>query len=233
MGHLTSSQTGFFRWRLRFGVVLGMGLLLALTTFLGNVQTAHACGAAGVPYRACGAMFTHMTTPSNVVGNYTLIDNLASNGNPDAQVWVTANWNPGGISSGFDNHPIGVWYSPADAKWSIFNEDRTPMPINASFNITIQQIGFVHTTTLFNTFDALTYIDSPALNGNPSLILQVTQNYNPHAIGVWYDASVGAWAIYNEDHTPPSLGSIIQCRMGLPRVVEFYDPGSQCLQYLR
>ncbi|HUB07495.1 MAG TPA: hypothetical protein VMB50_10865, partial [Myxococcales bacterium] len=46
-------------------------------------------------------------------------------------------------------------------------------------------------------------IDNPMTNGNPNLLLFVTQNwepnsvYNPHPVGVYYTGS--DWAIFNED----------------------------------
>jgi hypothetical protein len=95
------------------------------------------------------------------------------------------------------------------------------MPIGASFNI-ITYAGpspsliFVQTATTANTSGYLTFLNNSSLNGNPAAHFLVTQNVDPvgsdgiindHAVGVWYDASVGEWTIYNEDHSPISNGA--------------------------
>ena len=58
--------------------------------------------------------------------------------------------------------------------------------------------------------DTLT-IDHPALNGKSKFKPIVTQNfvgvYNPHPIGVSYDAANGRWRIENEDNAAIPLGS--------------------------
>ena len=57
-----------------------------------------------------------------------------TNGNPNAIVVVTPNWNPGGVCPCvYNNHPIGVWYT--GSQWAIFNQDIAAMPVNASFNV--------------------------------------------------------------------------------------------------
>jgi Hsp70 protein len=78
------------------------------------------------------AGFTHTATAANSAGDYTDIDNAATNGHPGAQVFVTQSWG----NSVYNNHNIGVWYH--DGKWSIFNQDNTsPVPANATFNVVV------------------------------------------------------------------------------------------------
>jgi hypothetical protein len=61
-----------------------------------------------------------------------------SDGDPNAILFVTPNWNPGGVGSGvYDNHAIGVYFDPASQKWTIFNQDFAVMPVNAAFNVMI------------------------------------------------------------------------------------------------
>ena len=55
-------------------------------------------------------IFVHTATAGNIAGNYTKIDNALTNGNPNAIVFTTPNWNPGGVGGTYDNHNIGVWY---------------------------------------------------------------------------------------------------------------------------
>ena len=68
--------------------------------------------------------------------------------------------------------------------------------------------AFVHRATPENVSDNSTYVDDPRTNDRPGAVLSVTQNWNPggdggtyndHPVGVWYDASAGKWAIFNQD----------------------------------
>src|SRR4029077_1328750 len=68
--------------------------------------------------------YVHSSLPANVIGNYTLLDHPYLNGNPNARILVTHNYNPGGQVFGvYDNKVLGVWYSTTYSKWAIFNED--------------------------------------------------------------------------------------------------------------
>lgn len=199
---------------LRVGAAAGLALLLALLGFAGGARPAFASGSGAY-------LYAHTATSANTAGDYTLIDNPVSNGNPNAIVFVTANWNPGGTYTGFDNHQVGVWYDAWAGKWGIFNEDATSMPVGASFNVyvlpgTLGNTVFVQTVTSANTSGYITYLNSPGLNGNPSANFLVTQNWNPggsggtynnHAIGVWYDSLAGEWTIYNEDRSALPTGA--------------------------
>jgi hypothetical protein len=161
--------------------------------------------AASVP----GARFVHTATAANTSGNHTYIDHPLTNDNPDAIVLVTPNWNPGGVGSTYNDHPIGVYYSTGEKKWAVFNQDLASMPTGAAFNVLIPATGaeaFVHSATAANITSNWTTIDHPLTNGNPNAIVLVTQNWNPsggsgtynnHPIGVWYDGA--KWAIFNQD----------------------------------
>jgi hypothetical protein len=78
-----------------------------------------------------------------------------------------------------------------------------PAPSGAAFDA-----AFVHHATSENIAQNSTYLDNPLTNGNPNVILYVTQNWNPgagagiyndHPIGVWYDSNAQRWAIFNQD----------------------------------
>lgn len=86
---------------------------------------------------AVDAVFVHRATPENIDFNSTYLDDPLTNGNPDVILYVTQNWNPGGGSGTYNNHPIGVWYDPNREKWAIFNQDRVKMPEGAAFNVAI------------------------------------------------------------------------------------------------
>jgi hypothetical protein len=84
--------------------------------------------------------FVHTTTASNKIDNKTILDHPDLNGNPDAVIITTYNWNPGGRVLGIDNpHITGVQYLQAIDQWAIFNEDMTEMPDSASFNVIFEK----------------------------------------------------------------------------------------------
>jgi serine/threonine protein kinase len=161
------------------------------------------------------SVFVQVATDQNSIGNYTVIDHPLTNGNPNAIVMVTQNWNPGGKNVTYNNHPVGVWYTPA-GKWSIFNEDKAPMPLQAAFNVQVlnpSSLAFVHQTTSSNVGDDYTFFKNGATDGDPNAIVMVTQNWNPqgkggmynsHEVGVWYTRS-NNWAIFNVDYAPMAL----------------------------
>jgi hypothetical protein len=71
--------------------------------------------------------------------------------------------------------------------------------------------AFIWTATSANSGADTTTIYNPMTNGNPNLILIVTQNwspnavYNPHPVGVYYTGS--NWAIFNEDQAAMTLNA--------------------------
>ena len=73
------------------------------------------------PASSLGVQFVHVATAANIDSNWTTIDHPLTNGNPNAIILVTPNWNPGGVGGTYDNHPIGVFYTAG--KWTIFNQD--------------------------------------------------------------------------------------------------------------
>jgi len=79
--------------------------------------------------------YVHHAMTGNTVGNSTFLDDPRINGSDGHQLMVTHNWNPGGVGKVYNNHPIGVWYDTTRKRWAVFNEDRTPIPHGASFNV--------------------------------------------------------------------------------------------------
>jgi hypothetical protein len=167
-----------------------------------------------IPTTGAGVL-VHKATVANISSNWTTLDNPLTNGNPNAIVFVTPNWNPGSVGGTYDNHPIGVWYN--SGRWAIFNQDRVAMPVDAAFNVLVLVPAsgvFVHTATAGNIAGNYTKIDNALTNGNPNAIVFTTPNWNPggvggtydkHAIGVWYDA--GKWAIFNQDTAAMPVGA--------------------------
>lgn len=83
--------------------------------------------------------FVHRAGPANINGNSTYLDDPRINGDPDAQILVTRNWNPGGDGGKYNDHPVGVWYDFRVERWTIYNEDREAMPEGAAFNVAISK----------------------------------------------------------------------------------------------
>jgi len=82
----------------------------------------------------------HYAMLDNTVGNRTYLDNPLTNGEPDALLTVTQNWNPGGGRGVYNNHPIGVLYDADIRKWAIYNRDGAPMPDGAAFNLAVGRL---------------------------------------------------------------------------------------------
>jgi hypothetical protein len=79
--------------------------------------------------------YVHTSDGNNITNNRTEIDHPDANGNPDAQIFITHNYNPGGATGKYHNKNVGVWYN--GSKWTIYNEDKSGMPIGVSFNVMI------------------------------------------------------------------------------------------------
>jgi hypothetical protein len=164
--------------------------------------------------------FVHRAVVGNIVNNWTLIDHPDCNNRKDALLLITANWNPGGYGGTYNNHAIGVWYT--NGRWSIYNQDRLPMPVNAAWNILVAERTFCHRVTAANLIGAnISFIDHPAARGNPDAVVLVTANWNPggqgglyndHAIGVHYYG--GRWTIFNQDVAPLPPGAAFNVWIG-------------------
>jgi hypothetical protein len=81
--------------------------------------------------------FTHKATAANTIGSATLLNHPLARGRPDAVMVVSQNYTPFGGGGNYNDHPIGVQYSTFAKTWAIFNEDGTPMPAGAAFNVLI------------------------------------------------------------------------------------------------
>lgn len=77
----------------------------------------------------------HRATSANTVAYSTYLDHPLANGNPDAVLTVTPNWNPGGGGGTYNDHPVGVRYDADRRRWAVFNKDRAAIPPGAVFNI--------------------------------------------------------------------------------------------------
>ncbi|MGB0929350.1 MAG: DUF7452 domain-containing protein [Chitinophagales bacterium] len=160
-------------------------------------------------------VFVHQANKSNIFGNQkhiTRIKHPYSDGDKNAKLIVTQNY--GTQEKGvYNNHPIGVYYNKG--YWTIYNQDKAPMPENARFNVLILKndgdVGMkgakvmnhkAGAGSLAKGFSHVSLIDSPLLNGNSDLFLFATSSwntsiYNTHPTGVYYHS--GKWSVYNDD----------------------------------
>lgn len=81
--------------------------------------------------------FVHRAALLNTVGNATYLDNPLVNGEPDAEVSVTQNWNPGGGGGVYNDHPVGVLYDEDAGRWFVYNKDAARMPEGSAFNVAV------------------------------------------------------------------------------------------------
>jgi hypothetical protein len=162
--------------------------------------------------------FVHTATAGNTSGNTTSMDNALTNTNPNAMVFVTENYNPGGIITGMgDNHPIGAYYD--GTKWTVFNQDGVAIQTNTSFNVLVLVPAsdiFVHTTTAANGGGVAPYtiMDNALTNNHSNTLIFATPNLNPggvsgannnHNISAYYNGN--QWAVLNQDGATVTVGA--------------------------
>ena len=83
------------------------------------------------------AIFVHQATAANISDNATYVDDPSVNGNPDAKLSITPNWNPGAKGGTYDDHPVSINYDPDTRSWMILNKDDAKMPDGAAFNVAV------------------------------------------------------------------------------------------------
>ncbi len=83
------------------------------------------------------AKFVHHAGLVNTAGNYTYLDDRLTNGEPDAVLSVTQNWNPGGGRGVYNDHPVDTVYDAQVKRWAIYNRDNVSIPKGAAFNIAV------------------------------------------------------------------------------------------------
>lgn len=154
--------------------------------------------------------------------DYFEINNTTANGNPNALVFVTPNWNPNGATGVYDNHAIGVYYRP-DGRWAIFHQDTTPYTPNAAYNVMVLTSDgtnhFVQHACSASCVGDWIGIGSSASNGRSNAVVIVTANWNPggsggvydnHNVGVYYGSN--QWRIFHQDttaYTPNSAYNVV------------------------
>jgi hypothetical protein len=183
-------------------------------------------------------VFVQKATVANTANVYsTSIDNSLTNGNPNALIFVTPDYNPGGGLSGTsDDHPSGVFYN--GSKWEIYHQDLVAMPVGAAFNVLV----LVPSSNIFVTramgnspSDDSTTIDNALTNGHANAIAFVTSSLNPgggngvynnHNIGVFYNTTTSQWEIFNQDALAMPNGSAFNVLVPHPDASVFVHTAS-------
>jgi len=208
-------------------VVVSALLLLVAATALPVAQARAALPARPLNCPTCHAdgnlvAYVHKASAGNSAGDYTILDNPYTNYTPNAVLMVTSFWNsPQGSAGVYNNHNIGVWYN--GSRWTIFNQDGSPIPVGASFSFVAQQPSssvYVATAAPGNIAGDYMTLDNALLNNNPGASVFVTPvygstfMYNNHPIGVWYTGS--RWAIFNEDGAAMQVGEMFNVSLTFP-----------------
>ena len=85
--------------------------------------------------------FVHRAGPENITENSTYLDDPLVNGKPEAILSVTQNWNPGGGTGTYNDHPVGVRYDAGRQRWAVYNTDGATIPEGAAFNVAVSQVA--------------------------------------------------------------------------------------------
>jgi sortase A len=83
----------------------------------------------------------HRAESGNIDGNSTYLDDPLVNDKPEAILSVTQNWNPGGGSGTYNDHPVDVRYDAGRQRWAIYNTDDSAMPDGAAFNVAVSGVN--------------------------------------------------------------------------------------------
>jgi hypothetical protein len=212
--------------RLIFGSLAAF-LLLLFVSLSPTPSAFAATHAPASPHQALcvrGACIVQTTTSSNTHGNYTIINSEYPNNSSNAVVIVSPVLdlsNPLNAFT-FDSAPIGVEYNNQLQRWLIVNEDGSPMPIGARFNIEAfgaapdegtfsiptDSVDLIDNSRQVVLDNALSNMNSHALILVTDQINQANPNHDTHTVGTSYDSTTGKWVLFHTDGTPMNAGEI-------------------------
>jgi hypothetical protein len=178
--------------------------------------------------------FIWTATSSNTIDGFiTEINNDATNGNPNAILFVTPVYDSGGVCGCVDmTDPIAVFYIAGDQKWGIIDSiiSSGNVPAGAEFNVLVVQKPtgsvFIAKATASNLTGNGFTLSQKSTVGNGTALLQVTQNYTPdghqvpsvngHAAGVVFGlgSSGNRWDIQNLDNSTMPTGAAYNVMVG-------------------
>jgi hypothetical protein len=124
-----SGVGGYFTSTVGTGVYAYSGTGSALTIGSGAI---HVSGAS--TNNPSTAAFIQVATAANTSSYITTINNSLCDGDPQAILIATHNWNPVGVSGNYETHPYSVYYD--GAHWTIYNDDETSI-LGMSFNVLV------------------------------------------------------------------------------------------------
>jgi hypothetical protein len=168
---------------------------------------------------AGNGIFVHTATAGNISGSNTSMDNALTNGNPNALVFITSNYNPGGVGGTDDGRLNGVYYN--GSKWGVSNQDGGSISANLAFNVLTlvpNPAVFVHMTTASNSEANISNMDNALTNSNPNAVVFITQRLdlaggvggvsNNHSTGVYYEPGAKQWGVFNQDKVDMPLNAV-------------------------
>ncbi|WP_143569715.1 DUF7452 domain-containing protein [Tenacibaculum agarivorans] len=153
-------------------------------------------------------VFKHTVTKSNTNKHISSINHVSVNGKKDKILIVTHDY---GKSGPYQTKAVGVWYN--GKKWTIFNQDRTPLAANTIFNVLVVDKSSNAFTIKAGTNTKTVAVNHAKLNRNPNAKFLITQNwgklgpYNTNPIGVYYSKIKGLWYIFNTNGKPLPKGA--------------------------
>ncbi|MDY8138117.1 hypothetical protein [Aquimarina sp. 2201CG5-10] len=151
-------------------------------------------------------VFKHTANTGNTKGHISSINHNSTNGKKDKILIVTHNY---GKSGPYVTKAIGVWYN--GSKWTIFNQDRTPLKAKTQFNVLVTNKSSKAFVVKSGANSNSIKINHASLNNNPNATFLITPNwgtkgpYNPNHTGVMY--SKGFWHVFNTNGKPFKAGT--------------------------
>jgi hypothetical protein len=167
-------------------------------------------------------VFSHTTTPSSILGNYTKID--MDQADYHLSLLDEYNWtliikpNPGQKAA--NPHPVGAWIDRGRKQgWCIYNEDGAPMPLGVTFTYWFERVG-ANFIVVKPTADKKYIIEHPLANNNPAAKIYATHRYptivengtqdfyyNRAELLPVYNPSISKWELTNQGGSPLALGA--------------------------
>jgi len=133
--------------------------------------------------------FTATSTAANIAGDYLSLNHPYLNERPDALLFVSHVRNPVSLAVAQEwNHPIGVQYDTARAKWTIRNRDGAAMRPGLGFNVRIDPTATRACAPIHSPLHEFAVVDDPVSNGNvwATLIVIPIGHAPPHPLAVRY-----------------------------------------------
>jgi len=130
----------------------------------------------------------HTVDGNNTSNQWTYLNDPDLNNNPDAIIFITQVWNPGGTANGvYNNHNVGVQYK-SNNRWCIYNEDGANLPLGASFNVIFFKNNSIGIDEVSLSTENVKVFPNPATSGNNISVL-LDENVNGNVLIEVYSIS--------------------------------------------